>query len=66
MPRVKLECTHESALKDVDLGLLEQWRAEMDSEKNQDLGTGVRHPKDNPSQGLVRHSQEIGGKEPKA
>ena len=57
--RVKLECTHEAALKGVGLDELKKWKAEQDNER------GVEWPKDKTS-GVVRQSGEIGGEQPKS
>lgn len=59
IPRVKLENTHEAALKSVGLDELKKWKAEQDNER------GVEWTKDKRS-GVVKESQEIGGKEPRA
>lgn len=58
-PRVKLEATHEAALKSVGLDTLKRWGAEWDNDR------GVVRPGDARS-GSVKQSGEIGGKEPKA
>ena len=58
-PRVKLESTHEAALKSVDLETLKKWKAEQDND------SGVIWPRDKTS-GSVKQSREIGGKEPKS
>ncbi|KAG9186141.1 hypothetical protein G6011_02697 [Alternaria panax] len=59
VPRVKLEATHEGALKSVDLNTLKKWAAEQD---NQDKTVLPSKSKDR----FVRESSEIGGKEPRA
>jgi hypothetical protein len=58
---VKLECTHEGALKDVGLDELKKYAAEPDH-------GGAVWPGDTNYKrgGVARESQEIGGKEPKA
>lgn len=56
---MKLESTHEAALKSVDLETLKKWKAEQDND------SGVIWPRDKAS-GAVKQSREIGGKEPKA
>ena len=60
MPGVKLESTHEAALKSVDLPTLKKYAAEADNGKNK-----VVMPKEGGEQ-WARESGEIGGKEPKA
>jgi hypothetical protein len=59
VPRVKLEATHEAALKSVGLDVLKKYKAEQDQRR---VG-GAERPG---TGGLVKDSQEIGGKEPKA
>ncbi|KAI4914918.1 hypothetical protein J4E90_004954 [Alternaria incomplexa] len=59
VPKVKLESTHESALKSVGLDTLKKWAAEQENQ-----GHVIR-----PGQGkggFVRESDQIGGKEPRA
>lgn len=58
-PRVKLESTHEAALKSVDLETLKKWKAEQDND------SGTIWPRDKVS-GATRQSGEIGGKQPKS
>jgi uncharacterized protein (DUF2237 family) len=59
VPRVKLEATHEGALKSVDLNTLKKWAAEQDNQ-----GKVVRPGEDKES--WARESKDIGGKEPKS
>jgi uncharacterized protein (DUF2237 family) len=59
VPRVKLESTHEGALKSVDLNTLKRWAAEQENQ-----GKVVRPGESKES--FARESSEIGGKEPKA
>lgn len=61
MPKVKLESSHEAALKSVDLKLLKKFAAGQD---NQGLH-GATRPKEG-GESWARESSEIGGKEPKA
>ncbi|OAL01028.1 hypothetical protein IQ06DRAFT_304726 [Phaeosphaeriaceae sp. SRC1lsM3a] len=59
VPRVKLESSHESALKSVDMDMLKKFAAGQDNES--------KHGAERPGAGkFVRESKEIGGKEPKA
>lgn len=61
MPKVKLESTHEGALRSVDLNVLKKFAASQD---NASLH-GATRPTDG-TKGWVRESKEIGGKEPRA
>jgi hypothetical protein len=61
VPKVKLESSHEAALKSVGLDALKKWAAGQDRESVH----GAVRPKDGKG-GWVRESGEIGGKEPKA
>jgi uncharacterized protein (DUF2237 family) len=57
VPKVKLESTHESALKSVDLNTLKKWAVEQENQ-----GHVIQ-----PGEGrFVRESDQIGGKEPRA
>ena len=60
VPKVKLESSHEAALKSVGLDVLKKFAAEQD---NQSVHGAVR-PGD--GKGWLRESGSIGGKEPKA
>ena len=59
VPKVKLECTHVTALDTVDLSTLKKYAA------GQDVDRGVEWTSDKKS-GAVKESSEIGGKEPRA
>jgi hypothetical protein len=61
VPRVKLESSHEAALKSVGLDTLKKFAAGQDRASVH----GAARPKDGKG-GWVRESGEIGGKEPKA
>ncbi|KAL1794268.1 hypothetical protein ACET3X_007689 [Alternaria dauci] len=59
VPRVKLEATHQGALKSVDLNTLKKWAAEQDNQGQVVLpGEGKER--------FARESSQIGGKEPRA
>ena len=59
VPRVKLESSHESALKSVDLDTLRKYEAGRDN--------ASVHGAERPGAGKwVREGKEIGGKEPRA
>lgn len=64
VPKVKLESTHEGALKSVELDVLKKYAADADrGQKDR-----VVWPKDTEkgTEGLVKEHHEIGGKEPRA
>jgi hypothetical protein len=60
VPCVKLEATHEAALKSVGLAQLKEWAAEQDQRR---VGGAERA---GGGGGVVKESGEIGGKEPRA
>lgn len=60
VPQVKLECTHEAALKSVGLETLKKYTAGQDVSSKSAI-----MPKEG-KEGFVRESSEIGGKEPRA
>jgi hypothetical protein len=62
VPRVKLEGTHEAALESVGIDVLKKYAAGQD---NGGAERRVAKPGQD-SRGIVRESQEIGGKEPRA
>lgn len=59
VPRVKLESSHEAALKNVDLPTLKKYAAHADNSKDVVLAKEGREE-------WARESGEIGGKEPRA
>jgi hypothetical protein len=61
VPKVKLESSHEAALKSVGLDVLKKFAAEQDHSQVR----GATRPKEG-GQNWARESKEIGGKEPKA
>jgi hypothetical protein len=60
VPRVKLEASHQEALKSVKLEVLKQYEAQRDNNSNH----GAQRAGD--GSGVVKESGQIGGKEPKA
>jgi hypothetical protein len=60
VPKVKLEASHQDALKSVKLEVLRRYEAERDNNANH----GASRVGD--GSGVVKESKEIGGKEPKA
>jgi hypothetical protein len=61
VPRVKLEASHQEALKSVKLEVLKKYEAGRDNAGMH----GAARPKEG-GETWVRESKEIGGKEPKA
>jgi hypothetical protein len=61
VPKVKLESSHEAALKSVKLEVLKKYEAERDNAGMH----GAARPKEG-GEKWVRESKEIGGKEPRA
>jgi hypothetical protein len=59
VPKVKLEATHEGALKSLDLNTLKKWAAAQESQDKTVL------PGEN-KESWARESKDIGGKEPRA
>jgi hypothetical protein len=64
VPKVKLESTHEGALKSVGLDILKKWSQAPDVQNKTILPKGDQGSEG--KEGGVRESSEIGGKEPKS